>query len=81
MLAAETLPRCQKPGSAWILRQILHDWPEKEVLRILSSVRAAMLASAQPCTLCLVEVGFIARMLVADYRSISYSGTLSQSSA
>lgn len=60
-LAAESLPCCQNPGSAWILRQILHDWPEKEVLRILSSVRAAMQASAQPCALCLIEVQAIAK--------------------
>jgi hypothetical protein len=56
VLAAETLPSSQKPRTAWILRQICHDWPEAEVVQILSSVRAAMEASAQPCTLCLVEV-------------------------
>ena len=60
MLAAETLPSSQKPRTAWILRQICHDWPETKVVQILSSVRAAMEISALPCTLCLVEVSSIA---------------------
>ena len=59
----------------------MHDWPEKEILRILSSVRAAMQASAQPCTLCLVEVGSIASMLAADHRSTIHSATTSQNSS
>ncbi len=56
MLLPETLPCIKQAGSAWILRQICHDWPDQQVLQILKSVRAAMGAAKPPCTLCLVEV-------------------------
>ena len=55
-LIAETLPRAQSKRTAWILRQICHDWPDEETVQILSSVRAAMEPSSERCTLCLVEV-------------------------
>ena len=55
-LHAETLPRAQSRKTAWILRQICHDWPDDETVRILSSVRAAMQPSPGHSTLCLVEV-------------------------
>lgn len=59
MLGAETLPRAQSQRTAWILRQICHDWPDEETVRILSSIRAAMEPSLGQSTLCLVEVGFL----------------------
>ncbi len=55
-LHAETLPRAQSMKTAWILRQICHDWPDEETVQILSSVRAAMEPHREHCTLCLVEV-------------------------
>ncbi|CAL5225407.1 g8219 [Coccomyxa viridis] len=51
----ETLPCAQSKKTAWILRQICHDWPDEETVRILSSIRAAMEPHPQECTLCLVE--------------------------
>lgn len=53
---AETLPRSESAGVAWILRQVCHDWPDSATVEILRSVRAAMEASTHPGTLCLVEV-------------------------
>ena len=53
---AETLPRPESAGAAWILRQVCHDWPDSATVDILRSVRAAMNASKHPGTLCLVEV-------------------------
>ena len=53
---AETLPRPESAGAAWILRQVCHDWPDSATVDILRSVRAAMDASKHPGTLCLVEV-------------------------
>ncbi|CAK0759627.1 hypothetical protein CVIRNUC_002712 [Coccomyxa viridis] len=65
----ETLPCIKQAGSAWILRQICHDWPDQQVLQILKSVRAAMGAAKPPCTLCLVEMVILgAGSPTADYR-------------
>ena len=50
----ETLPKAEGGGTVYMMRQILHDWPDAETLEILRSVRVAMGGSA--CTLALVEV-------------------------
>ena len=67
MLLPETLPCIKQAGSAWILRQICHDWPDQQVLQILKSVRAAMGAAKPPCTLCLVEVFCAASLCISGH--------------
>ena len=64
---AETLPHAQSTRTAWILRQICHDWPDEETVQILSSVRAAMEPCPEQCTLCLVEVCLPTNILAVAY--------------
>ena len=49
-----TVPAAKAPGACYILRQILHDWPDDSALLILRSIRAAI--GDSPSTLALVEV-------------------------
>ena len=53
-LTPSTLPTTKATGTCYILRQILHDWPDDKALAILRSIRTAMGDSAS--TLALVEV-------------------------
>eukprot|EP00884_Botryococcus_braunii_P005208 jgi/Botrbrau1/14689/Bobra.0108s0045.1 len=48
-----TLPRPKGQSNAYIMRQILHDWNDKDCVRILKSLRQAMAGS--DATLCIVE--------------------------
>lgn len=52
---AGTLPAACD-GDAFLLRQILHDWSDKDVIKILSSCREAM--GAHKSKLLIVEVSF-----------------------
>ena len=75
VLRAETLPRAQSKKTAWILRQICHDWPDAETVRILRSIREAMEPHQEHCTLCLVEVRRSA-LCRAKMSSLCIAGTV-----
>ena len=51
-----SLPTAEGGGALFIMRQILHDWPDADALRILRSTRQAMGATAS--TLALVEARY-----------------------
>jgi O-methyltransferase domain len=53
-LVADTLPRSTSPKTAYILRQICHDWDDSRTLNILRSVRAVI--GNCGATLLIVEV-------------------------
>ena len=49
-----TLPVPGTPGACYVLRQILHDWPDDAALVILRAIRAAI--GDSHATLAIVEV-------------------------
>jgi 6-hydroxytryprostatin B O-methyltransferase len=53
----ETIPKAKGKGDVYLLRLVLHDWPDADAVRILSSVRQAIGSSG--ATLLILDVRLI----------------------
>jgi len=51
---ADEIPKCRDANDAFMVRNILHDWNEADVIRILSNLRKA--SGNTGCSILLVEI-------------------------